>query len=204
MSPEQKIAIKGIVGLFDRAEDKVKEVELLAQELSIPAINELRYVGYHLARSLCEDSPEQLNIQINKAERHCKRAIYDAHGIGIIHLLEQLMLFKEKYTSFSNAVITIMPSYTDDLTCANKASKFIAQIKEENRGSRDSYYMQCEPHYQSLRDIIDKLSIAEPLINQKITEDRESEQKETRRFITIVVLSILAITVSISIAVTTT
>jgi hypothetical protein len=89
MSPEQRDTIKEIIDLFDKAEDKVKEVEQLAQELSVPSINELRYVGYHLARSFCEDNPQEINTQISKAQGHCKRAIYDAHEIGIIFMLEE-------------------------------------------------------------------------------------------------------------------
>ena len=42
MTPAQLDAIKSIVDLFDTAENKVKEVEQFAQELSIPSINELR------------------------------------------------------------------------------------------------------------------------------------------------------------------
>jgi len=199
MSPEQKNAIKEIIDLFDKAEEKVKEVEQLAQELSVPSINELRYVGYHLARAFCEEDHQELNIQITKAQGHCKRAIYDAHEIGIIFMLEQIKIFKETYIPFSSSVIKMIPSYTQELSTTSKASQFIAEVKEKHRNNRDAYYKECEPYYLSLRNILEKIAIAEPLINQDITEKRENDQKNTRRFITTIIISLLSITVSITI-----
>lgn len=204
MSPEQKDAIKGIVELFDRAEDIVKEVEQLAQELSVPSINELRYVGYHLARSLCEEDNQGINTQISKAKGHCKRAIYDAHEIGIISMLEQIKLFNEEYSKFSSSVIEVLPSYTLELTTASKAAQFIATIKKEHRDNRDAYYEECQPHYLLLKETLEKLTIATPLINQKITEKKENDQKDTRRFITICLLTLLGIVVSLTIGITNT
>lgn len=196
MTPAQLDAIKSIIDLFDTAENKVKEVEQFAQELSIPSINELRYVGYHLARALCEESEQELNCQIEKAKAHCKRAIYDAHEIGIIYMLERVKLFKEGYMSHSSAVLEVVPTYTDELSKSNKASRFIAEIKESHRDDRDEYYEDCVPHYDSLRDIVDKLTVAEPLINIKIIEKAESDRKGTRRFIATVLLSLLGLSVT--------
>lgn len=202
MSPEQKNAIKGIIELFDKAEDKVKEVEQLAQELSVPSINELRYVGYHLARSLCEEDHQEFDAQISKAKGHCKRAIYDAHEIGIIFMLEQIKLFNEEYSKYSGSVIEVLPSYTLELTTASKASQFIAAVKEKHRDNRDAYYEACQPHYVSLRETLEKLTIATPLINQKITEKKENDRKNTRRFITTCLLTSLGIIVSLGIGIT--
>ncbi len=197
MSPAQRDAIKEVIHLFDKAEAKIKEVEQLSQSLSIPSINELRYVGYHLARSYIEEDQRELDNHIDKAKRHCMRAIYDAHEMGIIDMLELVKLFKEDYTSSSSAVLEVIPTYTEELAKANNASRFIADIKENHRNNRDDYYEHCEPHYKALRDIVDKLTVAEPLVNQKIVEKRECDRTQTRRFIITVLLMLLAIVVSI-------
>ncbi len=196
MTQDQLDAIKGIVALFENAESKVKEVEQLAQDLSIPSINELRYVGYHLARALCENDDNQLSLQIEKARGHCKRAIYDAHEIGIIYMLEQIKLFKESYKTHACSVLEVIPAYTDELSNASKASKFITQIQEQNRDDRDNYYEACVPYYETLRDIIEKLSVSEPLINTRINEKAAKDRKDTRRFITTISLSVLGITIT--------
>jgi len=200
MLPEQKSSIQNIVQLFDEAEDKVKEVELLAQEISIPSINELRYVGYHLARSFCEDDPEKLDTQIDKATRHCKRAIYDAHEIGIIYMLEQIKLFKEKYISDSDSVIKIIPLFADDLVKVTETADFIAQVKGSCRNDRDEYYAQCKPLYLTLKKVFDKFNVSEALINQEIIKSRREDRKQTRRYITGTLIALLSIVITISVS----
>jgi len=201
MTPEQKESIANIVSLFDKAEDKVKEVEFLAQEISIPSINELRYVGYHLARSFCEEDKDKLDTQIDKATRHCKRAIYDAHEIGIIFMLEQIKIFKERYLPHSDIVLKSIPSYTEDLVSVDKAAGFIAEIKGEHRKNRDVYYEECAPFYLTLKETLHKFNIAEALIKQSIIKKSEEDRVETRRFVISSLLTFLAIVVAIILAI---
>jgi len=197
MLEEQKQNIREIIELFDRAEDKVKEIEQLDQEISIPSINELRYVGYHLARLFCEEDPQEIDTQIIKAKNHCQRAIYDAHEIGIIYMLEQIKFFKETYLSSINFVIEVLPDYADSLRIAQESSVFIAKIKEHHRENRDIYYEECQPHYASLRKVFDTFILAKPLIEQKKIAANKNDKKETRRFVINVLLIILGIIVAI-------
>lgn len=196
MLQDKKRDIEDIVRLFDEAEEKLKEVELLNSELPIPAINQLRYAGYHLARLFCESDSEKIDAQINKAKGHCKRAIYDAHEVGIIHLLEQIKAFSEKDNPFSHFIIDVIQAYPQLLLSANEASSFIAKIKENHRDNRDSYYQQCEPHYQKLREIVSTLKVSEPLIDQKAIAYIENDRKESRRFIMTSLLALLGIAVT--------
>jgi len=197
MQAEQRLAIKALVTLFDKAEDKVKEIEQLDREISIPSINELRYVGYHLARLFCEEQPEKIDEQIKKAQQHCQRAIYDAHEIGIIYMLEQIKAFKERYIDFPDFVIEVIPDYTDSLRLAQSAATFISRIKENHRDDRGAYYAECEPHYLSLRKVFDTLSVASPLIEKKRSGALRKDKQETRRFILQTLLIILSIIVAI-------
>ena len=196
MSPENKSSIREVVDLFDKAEKKVKEIEQLDQELSVPSINELRYVGYHLARAMCEDDGAELNAQIHKAKGHCQRAIYDAHEIGIIHLLERLAAFKERYSESAHVIVELVPTYIDDLKKADEASSLLSTVSS-NGVAREEYYEECQPHYECLREIVGKLSYAAPLIDQKIDSNNRASIRDTRRFITTTVLTLLAISVSI-------
>lgn len=199
MSPEQKLALREIVDLFDEAERKVKEVEQFSQELSVPSINELRYVGYHLARALCEDNADAVADQLKKARGHCQRAIYDAHEIGIIHMLEQIRAFKDGYQKSSHVVVEVIPDYVDLLVSADKATEFIVQIGQKNPESRDGYYRECAPHYATLKGVLSKLTIASPVIDGKISASLKAEQKVTRRFILTVSLTIFGLLVSAAI-----
>lgn len=136
MTPEQKQSIQEVVDLFDLAERKVKEVEQLSQELSVPSINELKYVGYHLARAFCADDTAELSRQISKGKGHCQRAIYDAHEVGIIYLLERIRAFKERYPKRSHLIAEAIDDYIDKLEIADQAAKLIANVNEGPADSR--------------------------------------------------------------------
>lgn len=185
--------IEEIVRLFDEAEEKLKDIELLNSELPIPAINQLRYAGYHLARALCEKNSKEIDIQINKAKGHCKRAIYDTHEVGIIYLLEEIKSFGEKDTYFSHFIIEIIPNYPELLVVANKARSFIVKIQENHRNNRDSYYQECAPHYKKLSDIVNTLRASESLIDEKAIAYIEKDKKESRRFVITTLLTVLGV-----------
>jgi hypothetical protein len=49
--------------------------------LFIPSINQLRYAGYHIVRSLLNDDEKELQAERVKAINHVKRAIYDTNNL---------------------------------------------------------------------------------------------------------------------------
>jgi hypothetical protein len=70
--------LKLLLGLFEQAEVKIKNVEQTTQEgLLTPSINQLRYAGYHIVRSLLEYDEQQVQEERVSAINHVKRAIYD-------------------------------------------------------------------------------------------------------------------------------
>lgn len=179
MTPKQTSSIREIVSLFDEAELKVKEIEQLAQELSVPSINELRYVGYHLARALCTEDESKLTLEIQKAKGHCQRALYDAYEIGIIHMLEQIKLFKERYVKHSHFINDVVSGYVECLIEVDNASSFIVDVRKEASDDRGEYYKRCGPYFEQLRVICSKFDQATPLIDAKIHQDKI----QSRRFI---------------------
>lgn len=198
MTPAQKEQLQTIVNLFDQAEALIKEIERLNSDLAIPSINQLRYVGYHIARALCEGAATDIiDKEINKAKNHCQRAIYDAHEVGIIYLLQSIKTFKARNTEKSNAVLQALPTYVDDLVAADKAAKFIDQINKNHRDNRSAYYEQAKPHYSTLREIENKLTTAEPLIQTSHQTQVIQDKRITRRFILATGLTLLGITASI-------
>jgi len=150
--------LEAIIRLFDEAESKVKEVEQLSSDLSIPSINELRYVGYHLTKALCQQTDGTISSELDKAERHCKRAIYDAVEIGVIYLLEKIQEFQQDYGR-SVEIVTVIPNYIELCAEAHDTREFISHIKENCEKDRDRYYEECQPHYIALKTIYRKLNL---------------------------------------------
>jgi len=201
MTPEQLTAIKSIVTLFEEAEIKLKEVEQFTQDLSIPSINELRYAGYHLAKAMCyeeTDDNNQLNCEIDKAKGHCKRAVYDAHEMGIIYVLEKIKLFDEKYTDYMSVVVEVIPNYSEKvLLKSHEASSFIANIKGSHRDNRDNFYTACEPHYISLKNIVTQLTVNKSTIDTIINNNIVREKAETKKFILSISVVLLGTIISV-------
>ncbi|MBX8492106.1 hypothetical protein K5D42_19755 [Pseudomonas cichorii] len=142
-----------LVSLFRLAEKKIKLVENLNQELSIPAINELRYAGFHMAQFLAggDDASEQLS----KAENHCKRAIYDAVEAGVTHQLEIIAQFQIDFRLL--IIREIIPEYPEIQKKVIAAKKLILTPREpEERGA---YYEQCSEYLEQLRAAQDVLDL---------------------------------------------
>ena len=91
---------------WDCSERKIKKVECLDKRIAIPAINELRYAGYHLVQFLKDNDR---NGSLEKAKNHCKRAIYDASECGIVYCLERIDQFKDDYRLVE--VAPVIPLY---------------------------------------------------------------------------------------------
>jgi hypothetical protein len=74
---------KEFAALFQEAEQGLKQIEHLTDTLHIPAINELRYAGFHAVQAMAAASADERSANIEKGERHCRRASFDVFEVGI-------------------------------------------------------------------------------------------------------------------------
>ncbi len=151
-----------IAVLFKEAEDAIKEIEDIGSELVIPAVNQLRYCGNHLARYLSNtDNKEELQ----DAAKHCKRATYDAYEAAITYQLLEFHKFKDDYRMIQ--VGTIIPDYADIRQQIEQARKFIRGNNESN--TRGEFYQEGRTHLQTLSDKVEKLNANRDDLNRLIT-----------------------------------
>lgn len=150
----QRPQAEELVRLFRLAEEKIKLVENLNEELPIPAINELRYAGYHMAQYLAggPDADEQLA----KAQNHCKRAIFDASEAGVTHQLEVFRVFKHDFRPL--IVSETVPDFAQIEAQVRDAKKLILTPRNES-DSREAYYEQCSVHLAKLREANERLDL---------------------------------------------
>jgi len=109
--------------LFSIAEARIKQIEHLGLGLTLPAVNQLRYVACHLLRFDRSESEKEKQEELRKANNHCERAIYDAVETGIIYCLEELREFQKDYKLVG--ITDIVPSYLDIRAKANEVSRYI-------------------------------------------------------------------------------
>lgn len=152
MGQDEGVQVAELARLYGQAEEKIKLVENLSQELSIPAVNELRYAGYHMVQYLSSNGEPE--AELRKAQNHCKRAIYDAVEAGITHQLEMIRMFQQDFKSL--ILSDFIPDYPALQKQIKSARDLILSPKAE-RADRAAYYEECVAHLENLRAGLDKL-----------------------------------------------
>ncbi|MGB7510565.1 MAG: hypothetical protein WBP54_04660 [Pelodictyon phaeoclathratiforme] len=150
---------------FKKAEKAVKEVEYIHAELTMPAVNELRYAGYHISNYL-EDT--ELLDELNRAVGHCKRATYDAYEASILYNIKEFRAFKEDYGTV--VISEVLADYSHLHYRVTSILEFLRSIDKE---TKDQHYAACKQHHQELKDIIIRLDSAREELNKKIKIERK-------------------------------
>lgn len=199
--------------LFTYAEQKIKKIEYFADGVSFPAVNQLRYVAFHLLRAEQlrngdEDlNKDELHDELKKAKNHCQRAIYDANEAGVVYYLERIRKFKEDYES--ETIPDIVPNYISYLVKAREIKNFLWVVGKKSLSERaeglnridkekdNNDYQKSDGYLIQLQEIDDILDLARPELNKKIEERR----KKMLISISGLAIGILAILVTILVAV---
>ncbi|MFZ3028430.1 hypothetical protein [Rhodoferax sp.] len=168
--------------LFKKAETNLKSAEHLTNVVFIPALNELRYAGYHLVKYLSSTGDED---DLRSAQKHCKRAIYDTAEGPMLKFLGDVAKFQEDYSK-EPCITDVIPGYVGHMKKVAEARNLIAEVKPE---SRDEYFDLVEPHLTSLIEIAGLLDTARPEINKRM----RSEQKKAQMTVVILVVAVLTL-----------
>ncbi len=150
---------------FKKAEKAVKEVEYIHAELTMPAVNELRYAGYHVSNYL--ENTERVD-ELNRAVGHCKRAIYDAYEASILYNIKEFRAFKEDYGTV--VISEVLADYSHLHYRVTNILEFLRSIDKE---TKDQHYAACNQYHKEIKDIIIKLDSAREELNKKIRIERK-------------------------------
>lgn len=187
-----------LANLFDEAETAIKTVENVNHILPIPAVNELRYAGRHLIDAGISKEPD---LEIDKAKRHCKRAIYDACDINLNYHLDVFDLYKNEFSEI--AISDVIPKWHDMLESyhniqdeMSKLSKVVTKEKHTTKQEysvRDDKYKLVSEYSDKLQQINRKLDLA----RDDLIKKTRSQRKEDIKWFILVLLSFAAIIAAI-------
>ena len=174
--------------LYDKADQFVREVAEFEDEVAIPAINELRYAGYHLLQSIGDDGSISKDEQFRRAISHCERAMYEAAEAGINSVLVWIDQFREDYKNI--VVKDVVDDYARILAHTRKAQDLIARGRSDQMSSSDrvSRYMET---FRQLREYSELLEASRDDLNAKLSE----QVRDKRRFIIRCLLILLGVVV---------
>lgn len=165
--------LKELLALFVQIEPLQKKVEGIGKGLDGPALNETRNASFHLLKALQSTGASEKQIQIQKAERHAQRAIYDCHEALLLVELDKLRTFK---TDYKNTVIgDVIDGYQQGLLDAENARELI-QTCRENQKDRNDFYADIGPLVQKISDFNKLCEISREELNKKIRKENQDKQ----------------------------
>ena len=172
------------------ADEVIRKVANFRDKVVIPAINELRYAGHHLLKSIDDDGSVIDNKELQKAINHCHRAMYEAIDAGIICALGRIKIFQDDYKK--TVVADLIPNYREILVRSHKAQSQSAKARDhgENSVSMSDEYISL---YNSLVEDCYSLDLMRDEINKRLRESIRSY----RRWIFTIALMVIGVFTSI-------
>lgn len=187
----QSEKIEKLQTFFNQADALVKEVEDFIGEAGIPALNEMRYAGYHLAHSILLGDCKFCDEQITSAINHCKRACYEASEAGIVMALIKFEEFRDDYkTLVVSDVLQNWQNIQKDFRNVHQTHLEADRAKGDDDRSGD--YDSRMTAFRTLRGHCENIECARDDLNVKL----EEKIVESRRFIVTSLISIAAIVVA--------
>jgi hypothetical protein len=188
MSQQTAIAIENsgpfehLYKAFEKAKDRIKKItydiygpDNTEQTLAAPALNELRYVGFHIIRAISKFDRKEQEEELRRAIRHCERASYDIIEIGIAY---QLGLFEGFREEFRQTPITA--TIKDWGHICESINRINAELCEINRFDEagEEYLIVAEEKLQQL------FSITANLPQYRTELDKVQNRRQIRKFFT--------------------
>ena len=147
--PEYKSAVQRIRDLYNEAEVDLKSYGREDNRLFVPGVNQLRYAGQHLVRALGATDEQAARSNLDAAERHAQRALYDINDAAIQYHLAGITRIRTQYFVNLNAIV---PNYQEVVNAVRSASKNLERVSNEHKDNREQFYKEAREHVASLHD----------------------------------------------------
>ncbi|MDR2732985.1 MAG: hypothetical protein LBB36_07200 [Fibromonadaceae bacterium] len=173
---DKKELVKALCDDFEHADKIIQDVKSITKDEIIPAISQLRYAGWHLARWLNSDiTGNSDENEFSEAIGHSKRAIFEASRYGILFCMLGIQSFRDMYSG--EIMPGIIANYSEKMYKAEESRKFVISVSERERDVRAD---ACYAHFVTIRDILQELICCQPELN-RLKEQKQNEVKILRR-----------------------
>lgn len=159
--------------VFNLAEKQIKTLERDEGDgLDIPSVNELRYVAFHLLKSMTTASTVD---ELQKAKNHAHRALFDAHEAQAIDILSNINKFFHDYR-----LVDVKAGMPDFVQKRAEVISLKAKIKEFPQGDdRQESYRQIAEVNQRLIQICNEFEASRHILNVQMADKATA----TRRWV---------------------
>ena len=171
--PEYKSAIQRIRDLYNEAEVDLKSYGRENNRLFVPGVNQLRYAGQHLVRALGATDEQAARSNLDAAERHAQRALYDINDAAIQYHLAGITRIRTQYFVNLNAIV---PNYQKVVDAVRSARKNLERVSNEHKDNREQFYKEAREHVAKLHDAHETMKDAIP----DIASEMKRQNAKTR------------------------
>jgi hypothetical protein len=180
MTIPTEVSYQYLRDLFSTSEKKIKQIENLFDQLAIPAVNELRYAGFHLIHAITASNPDEKQSNLISAAKHCRRSIYDSLEIGISFCIRQCSNFREDYRF--TQIGGIVDGYAEDLVTITEIQDYIGTHNRYDSDDTDQTWNTLQHHFEVLLHV-----------HKKWEASREEMNKTLRRRMIMLLVGILGL-----------
>lgn len=174
---------------FRQAEEALKKIEVYAEDIAVPALNEFRYGFNHLLRGLACDEEFHARKNLDEAIGHCRRATYDCAEVGLLFLIEETWLFEEEFDDLP--IAPVLPRWTEHLEKARECQAFLAEAgSADAKEERDSHADECFRLFGELQPLVAQLKPARDEL-KKVASARDRDELRWRRGLQLTALGIV-------------
>lgn len=157
--PEYEPAIQRIMNLYNEAEVDLKSYGRENNQLFVPGVNQLRYAGQHLVRALGATDEQAVRNNLDAAERHAQRALYDINDAAIQYHLAGIRHIRTQHFVNLNAIV---PNYGKVSDAVIRATNNLERVSNEHKDNREQFYNEARKHVADLQDAHEILIAAIP------------------------------------------
>lgn len=163
---------------FNKTENIIRQSEHSGAEPPIPAINELRYAGYHHIEAnkfrINGKHPDAIE-EMRKAVRHVRRARFDANEFYLTICAEHIAAYRKSFNGYEYLAAQIIPNFHKHMTAMREAGALIEQTSSWDKESPE-YIKKSESILKKMRAFERDFAIAETALFDAISE-KERGQK---------------------------
>ena len=159
VAEQYKQEIAEIRDLYNTAEQDLKTAGRETNILMMAGVNQCRYAGQHLTRALAATDDETVKGELAAANRHLRRAVYDANDASIQYYLNQIDAFRKRFPVNLNEII---PDYGKVMEAVADARMHIEDASQRNHSNRETLYGKVRDDIQALRAAHHTLMASEP------------------------------------------
>ena len=158
---------RGLRAAYKEAEDAIHSLGIQGEGVDILAINELRYAGYHLLKSLTAAEDSERDEELRSAESYGERSLYEAHDAAIFFRLDLYQKFTEDYSTV--VVSEVVENFVEIVKTMKRAKRLLEEARAATT-DRSQYYSNIREIYGEIVDASETMEAARDELNKRLVE----------------------------------